>query len=401
MDEKTKKDKLSEIFESDSLGLLAIDEPTAVSASPQDRRLIDSFQEISDFYETNQRCPELSDDIGEYRLASRLSAIKKDPKKVKILLPYDYYNLLNSEETKSISVEELISDDPLGLLDVDDEADSIYTLSHVKPSDRLRPDYIAHRKVCKDFDLYEEAFQRIHDDLKHGRRRLVEFKEGDLREGNYYVLRGVVLYLEKSLAVDQKIEYKSGAKVRREGRTRCIFDNGTESSMLYRSLGKALKLDGFCISNLIEPSDNSVTIDPSDVQNGYIYVLRSLSRAPQIRSIRNLYKIGYCSGDVTTRIKNAIHEPTYLMNDVEVVLTVRCYNLDVPYLEASIHNFFRDVNVYFEVRDDEGVIHFPKEWFTAPLNIIEEAIPLIVDKKIDNYRYDKTLQMIIQKGTSE
>ena len=401
MDEKTKKDKLSEIFESDLLGLLAVDEPKAAPASPQDSRLIDSFQEISDFYETNQRCPELGDDIGEYRLASRLAAIKKDPKKVKTLLPYDYYNLLESEETKSVSVEELITDDPLGLLDGDDEADSIYTLSHVKPSERLRPDYIAHRKVCKDFDLYEEAFQQIHDDLEHGRRRLVEFKEGDLHEGCYYVLRGVVLYLEQNLAVKQKIEYKSGAKVRREGRTRCIFDNGTESSMLYRSLGKALKLDGFCISDLIEQSEGSVSIDASDVQNGYIYVLRSLSRAPQIRSIRNLYKIGYCSGDVTTRIKNAIHEPTYLMNDVEVVLTVRCYNLDVPYLEASIHSFFSNVNVFFEVRDDEGIMHYPKEWFTVPLNIIEEAIPLIVDKKIDSYRYDKNLQRIIQKGTSE
>jgi hypothetical protein len=401
MDEKTKKDKLSEIFESDLLGLLAVDEPKAAPASPQDSRLIDSFQEISDFYETNQRCPELGDDIGEYRLASRLAAIKKDPKKVKTLLPYDYYNLLESEETKSVSVEELITDDPLGLLDGDDEADSIYTLSHVKPSERLRPDYIAHRKVCKDFDLYEEAFQQIHDDLEHGRRRLVEFKEGDLHEGCYYVLRGVVLYLEQNLAVKQKIEYKSGAKVRREGRTRCIFDNGTESSMLYRSLGKALKLDGFCISDLIEQSEGSVSIDASDVQNGYIYVLRSLSRAPQIRSIRNLYKIGYCSGDVTTRIKNAIHEPTYLMNDVEVVLTVRCYNLDVPYLEASIHSFFSNVNVFFEVRDDEGIMHYPNEWFTVPLNIIEEAIPLIVDKKIDSYRYDKNLQMIIQKGTSE
>lgn len=401
MDEKTKKDKLSEIFESDLLGLLAVDEPKATPVSPQDSRLIDSFQEISDFYETNQRCPELGDDIGEYRLASRLAAIKKDPKKVKVLLPYDYYNLLESEETKSISVEELISDDPLGLLDGDDEADSIYTLSHVKPSERLRPDYIAHRKVCNDFDLYEEAFQRIHDDLEHGRRRLVEFKEGDLHEGCYYVLRGVVLYLEQNLAVKQKIEYKSGAKVRREGRTRCIFDNGTESSMLYRSLGKALKLDGFCISDLIEKNESSVSIDSTDVQNGYIYVLRSLSRAPQIRSIRNLYKIGYCSGDVTTRIKNAVHEPTYLMNDVEVVLTVRCYNLDVPYLEASIHSFFSNVNVYFEVRDDEGIMHYPKEWFTVPLNIIEEAIPLIVDKKIDSYRYDKSLQMIIQKGSSE
>lgn len=401
MDEKTKKDKLSEIFESDFLGLLAVDEPKATPVSPQDSRLIDSFQEISDFYETNQRCPELGDDIGEYRLASRLAAIKKDPKKVKTLLPYDYYNLLESEETKSVSVEELISDDPLGLLDGDDEADSIYTLSHVKPSERLRPDYIAHRKVCKDFDLYEEAFQRIHDDLEHGRRRLVEFKEGDLHEGCYYVLRGVVLYLEQNLAVKQKIEYKSGAKVRREGRTRCIFDNGTESSMLYRSLGKALKLDGFCISDLIEKNESSVSIDSTDVQNGYIYVLRSLSRAPQIRSIRNLYKIGYCSGDVTTRIKNAVHEPTYLMNDVEVVLTVRCYNLDVPYLEASIHSFFSNVNVYFEVRDDEGIMHYPKEWFTVPLNIIEEAIPLIVDKKIDSYRYDKNLQMIIEKGSSE
>lgn len=401
MDEKTKKDKLSEIFESDLLGLLAVDEPKNALVSPQDRRLIDSFQEISDFYETNQRCPELGDDIGEYRLASRLAAIKKDPKKVKTLLPYDYYNLLESEETKSVSVEELISDDPLGLLDGDDEADSIYTLSHVKPSERLRPDYIAHRKVCKDFDLYEEAFQRIHDDLEHGRRRLVEFKEGDLHEGCYYVLRGVVLYLEQNLAVKQKIEYKSGAKVRREGRTRCIFDNGTESSMLYRSLGKALKLDGFCISDLIEQNESSVSIDSTDVQNGYIYVLRSLSRAPQIRSIRNLYKIGYCSGDVTMRIKNAVHEPTYLMSDVEVVLTVRCYNLDIPHLEASIHSFFSNVNVYFEVRDDEGVMHYPKEWFTVPLNIIEEAIPLIVDKKINSYRYDKNLRMIIQKGTSK
>ena len=401
MDEKTKKDKLSEIFESDLLGLLAVDEPIVTPVSPQDSRLIDSLQEISDFYETNQRCPELGDDICEYRLASRLAAIKKDPKKVKTLLPYDYYNLLESEETKSVSVEELISDDPLGLLDGDDEADSIYTLSHVKPSERLRPDYIAHRKVCKDFDLYEKAFQRIHDDLEHGRRRLVEFKEGDLHEGCYYVLRGVVLYLEQNLAVKQKIEYKSGAKVRREGRTRCIFDNGTESSMLYRSLGKALKLDGFCISDLIEQNESSISIDSTDVQNGYIYVLRSLSRAPQIRSIRNLYKIGYCSGDVTTRIKNAIHEPTYLMNDVEVVLTVRCYNLDVPYLEASIHSFFSNVNVYFEVRDDEGIMHYPKEWFTVPLNIIEEAIPLIVDKKIDSYRYDNNMQMIIQKGSSE
>ena len=92
MDEKTKK-RLSEIFESDLLGLLTVDEPKTAPVSPQDSRLIDSFQEISDFYETNQRCPELGDDIDEYRLASRLAAIKKDPKKVKTLLPYDCFSV--------------------------------------------------------------------------------------------------------------------------------------------------------------------------------------------------------------------------------------------------------------------------------------------------------------------
>lgn len=398
MDEKTKKEKLSAIFDSDHLGLLTDDSPTKETETTLDRRLIDSFQEISDFFETNHRCPVFSDDIGEYRLASRLEAIKKDPKKVKTLLKYDFYNLLKKEETKSVSVEELIKDDPMGLLDGDDESDSIYHLTHVKPSERIRPDFIAHRKICKDFEFYKGAFQKIHDDLKQGRRKLVEFKEGDLHEGQYYVLRGVVLYLEKNYSIEQKIEYNSGTRIRREGRTRCIFDNGTESSLLYRSLGKALKIDGFCISNEIKQNSNSIKIDPTDVMNGYVYVLRSLSRSPQVRSIRNLYKIGCCSGDVTTRIKNAVNEPTYLMNDVEVVLTVRCYNLNEHYLEDCIHKFFSNVNVYFEVKDDKGIMHYPKEWFSVPLQIIEETIHLIINKKIDNYRYDKELQLIIQKG---
>lgn len=69
----------------------------------------------------------------------------------------------------------------------------------------------------------------------------------------------------------------------------------------------------------------------------------------------------------------------------------------IPYLEASIHSFFSNVNVYFEVRDGEGIMHYPNEWFSVPLSVIEEVIPLIIDKKVDNYRYDRSLQMIIQK----
>jgi hypothetical protein len=326
-----------------------------------------------------------------------LDGIIRDPKKVKILLEFDTYNLLRSEETPSISLDELLTDDPLGLLSSDEESDSIFKLSHVKPTDRLRPDYIARRKVCKDFDMYKAAFNRIHEDLASGRRKLVIFNgQDDLIEGNYFVLRGVVFYLDSDSAGLTEKTYQGQVYRRKDGRTRCIFDNGTESSMLFRSLTNAMRIDGFCISDLQKNDDGTPRIEPEDIQNGYIYVLRSLSRNPQIRQMRNLYKIGYCSGDVTNRIKNAVNQPTYLMSDVEVVLTARCYNLDVPYLETNIHRFFAECNVALEIKDEQGNRHFPREWFTVPISIIEEAIQLIVNREIEFYKYDSSLKMIVK-----
>ncbi len=395
MDDQERKRKLEEIFESDSLGLLANDQEKTSLHTTQEGRLIDSFSEISEFYENHQREPSFGDDIGEYRLASRLEAIKKDPQKVKILLPYDYYNLLKCEETKSLSVDDLIADDPLDLLGDQEETDDIFTMSHVKPSERIRPDYIARRKICKNFDEYEPMFERIHEELASGKRHMVSFKPEDLREGAFYALRGVLFFMETNSAELTEKTYAGELYRRKDGRTRCIFDNGTESTMLYRSLVKAMQHDGFSIS---EKNDelSSPTITDEDRQCGYIYVLRSLSRNPQIRQMRNLYKIGYCSSDVSTRIRNAVHEPTYLMSDVEIVLTVNCYNMEVPYLEDAIHSFFREVNVHFEVSDEKGVIHYPKEWFQAPISVIEEAIRIIVDRKAENYKYDPSVQMIIQ-----
>lgn len=104
-------------------------------------------------------------------------------------------------------------------------------------------------------------------------------------------------------------------------------------------------------------------------------MLRSLSEKPEIAQKKNLYKVGYSIGDITERIKNASVEPTYLMSDVQPVLAVRCFNLNVETLEATIHEFFREVNVVFEVRDNLGTIYHPREWFVAPLEIIQEANP--------------------------
>lgn len=400
MDDETRKSKLQEIFDSDPLGLLDVKQTSKQERREDDWRLREQFAEITQFYEDNQRLPNADGgDISEYTLAARLDGIRRDPKKVKALLDLDTYNLLRAEETPSISLEQLLTEDPLGLLDSDEESDSIFKMSHVKPTDRLRPDYIARRKVCKDFDMYEDAFKRIHADLESGRRKLVVFNgQEDLVEGNYFVLRGVVFYLEVDAASLTEKTYQGQVYRRKDGRTRCIFDNGTESTMLFRSLTNAMRIDGFCISDIQVNDDGTPKIEPDDVQNGYIYVLRSLSRNPKIRQMRNLYKIGYCSGDVTTRIQNAAKEPTYLMSDVEVILTARCYNLDVPYLEANIHRFFGGTNLQLEIRDNQGILHYPREWFVVPLSVVEEAIQLIVKKEIEHYKYDPNMKMIIKTG---
>lgn len=400
MDDATRKSKFQEIFDSDLLGLLDIKETTKQERRDEDWRLKEQFAEITEFYENNQRVPNSDGgDISEYTLAARLDGIRRDPKKVKALLDLDTYNLLRSEETPSISLEKLLTEDPLGLLDSDEESDSIFKLSHVKPTDRLRPDYIARRSACKEFDLYEDAFKRIHADLESGRRKLVAFNgQEDLVEGQYFVLRGVVFYLEVDAANLTEKMYQGQVYRRKDGRTRCIFDNGTESTMLFRSLTNAMRIDGFGISELQANEDGTPKIEPGDMQNGYIYVLRSLNRNPMIRQMHNLYKIGYCSGDVTNRIKNAAKEPTYLMGDVEVVLTARCYNLDVPYLESNIHRFFEKCNLSLEIKDDQGIRHYPREWFVVPISVVEDAIQLIVKKEIEYYTYNPDLEMIVKTG---
>lgn len=390
------QNKFDNIFSDDPLGLLNVQtSEDAPKRTDSEQRLIDSFEEINEYYEANGQEPQLGADIGEFMLASRLQGIRQNPSKVKTLLPFDFYNLLKCEESKSVTVEDILGDDPLNLLlDSSDEGD-IFSLTHVKKCDRIRPDYISRRTVCKNFDEYEAIFQKIHSDLSSGRRKMIEYHPADLSQGKFYVLRGVLVFLEKSEDELQEFAFESGSRMRIDGRTRCIFDNGTESDMLFRSLDKALQKDGFGVSEIIEKNNIVPDITEEDSQNGFIYVLSSLSSNPQIRQIKNLYKVGYCSGDITERIRNAKNEPTYLMSDVHVELAVRCFNLNVPNLESTIHSFFRDVNCAFEVYDGQGNRHYPREWFIAPLEVIEETIQLIVQGKIEQYRYDKTLQQLI------
>lgn len=395
------KDKiLKNIFEDDPLGLLNV-KPTTSPARNEDERLVASFNEINDFYEKNNREPEQGGGIQEFPLYSRLKGLRENPAKIEILKPHDKFGLLNFEIKIIQSFDDIFNDDDLGLLA--DDSEGLFDFKHIKKIDeRASSDFVARRKPCKDFNKYEQQFKDVQRDLKNGKRRLVTFKEENLRAGDFYVHNGILLYLE---SVDEKKEvqeYKSGSRERKDGRTRVLFENGTESNMLFRSLYKALLANGKAVSENVDDVNESFletfsNITEHDEEAGYIYILKSKSDKQEIREIQNLYKIGFSTTNVEDRVKNAIQEPTYLMADVRIVMTYKCYNMNPQKFEQLIHNFFGNSCLNIDVFDKEGNRHTPREWFIAPVGIIDQAIHLIISGDIVKYKYDSKNEEIVTR----
>ncbi|MEY4541845.1 MAG: hypothetical protein RLZZ306_3602 [Bacteroidota bacterium] len=48
-----------------------------------------------------------------------------------------------------------------------------------------------------------------------------------------------------------------------------------------------------------------------------------------------------------------------------------------------------------DIFDNEGIRHTFREWFVAPLSIIENVIEMIISKDIINYYYDEENQKIV------
>ncbi len=114
-----------------------------------------------------------------------------------------------------------------------------------------------------------------------------------------------------------------------------------------------------------------------------------------IASIANLHKIGYSKNDVAGRIKNAEHEPTYLMASVSIIGIWQCFNMNPQKFEQLIHNFFGEVCLDLDVFDDNGKRHRPQEWFIVPIDAINEVIELTIKGSIVNYRYDINQEAVV------
>lgn len=387
MDKNTQR--LRGIFENDPFGLLEI-KPKVTQITSEETRLIERFKEILNFCYQNNREPEPEGSVSERTLYYRLKAIRDNKEKTKLLLEHDSCNLLEKKLENGVkSIDDILNNDYLGILD--SEADNIFELKHV-PKETRMPDYVASRKPCKDFENYETLLKQCQQDIKSGKRQLRPFKyEQQIEKGYFFVLKGVLLYIA-DIGERELIKGKINARLR------CIFENGTESDMLLRSLSAELYKNGRRITEhndkLLDKFNN---ITDEDQESGYIYILESKSDRSEIKAIDNLYKIGFSRIPVEERVKNAEQEPTYLMAPVSIVSVFKCYNINPQKLEQLLHNFFGNSCLNIDIYDKNGQRHTPREWFIAHISIIEEAIQLIINGKIVAYKYDSAQQIIIGK----
>lgn len=387
------KDALQKILDDDDLGLLNI-KPKRSSITV-DERLLQSFQQINDFYKQHGKEPESNPaNILEFQLYNRLKGLRANKEKCEVLQELDEYKILNYvEPAKPISsVADIFDDDAFGLLD--DSADDIFNLKHVSKSRMVMPEKIAQRKKCEDFDQFENLFKQCHAELTSGIREARQFTgEQQIKHGHFFVLHGIMVYVSE---VGEK-EVKNG-KV--NARLRCIFENGTESNMLLRSLATELYKDETG-RRILDHHDKALEaleqIKEEDEKTGYLYVLQSLSQVPEIANTKNLYKIGYSTIPVQERIKNAVEEPTYLMAPVKVISVFECYNLNPQKFELLLHTFFGGSCLDVDVFDKDGKRFSPREWFIAPINIIEAAVQLIINGEIVHYRFDELLHEIVER----
>lgn len=376
------KNNLATIFEDDDMGIL--DVPQKENPLTSDDRLISSFEEINDFIDETNRLPEPSQDVHEFLLYKRLNSIRNNDNKSKFLLPFDRHNIISKAKESEDTLEDILSQDELDILNVNDE-NNLFSLKNVP---KEKPEYIAQREKCRDFDQFSKLFVQCHEGLKSKKLALKNFShQHQIQEGRFFVHQGLLVYIAK-------IESPKDVFGRMKSRLRCIYENGTESNMFLRSLSSQLYKDGKVVFDSNNSDEPLELIKDEDISTGYIYVLKSLSDNPEISNIKNLYKIGYSSKPVEDRIRNAVNDPTYFMAPVEIVATYKCYNLNPHKFENIIHRFFNDVRLDAEIINKLGFKHSASEWFSVPIEAIDQAVNMIIEGDVIDYYYDKENESI-------
>jgi hypothetical protein len=363
----------------------------AITYSPQEARLIAGFEDILKFYEEHQRAPQHGDDndIFERIYAVRLDQLRKIAPSAAYLKALDQYGLL---EGIGEAPHELNDDEILANFDIDvsvDDADDITSLRHVSPIEHRRAaEEIANREVCRDFGRFKPLFDQVKVEVEQSVRETRNgIKSEDVKIGSFFILNGQMAYV-----ADKGEEFKAPNEQHWDARLRVIFDNGTESDLLWRSLLRSANADK--AARTITTLDSGPLfddVDTSENETGTIYVLRSLSELPEIAPIRDaILKIGVTGSDVKKRVANAKNEATYLLGAVEIVDEYTLYNINRVKLERLLQRIFSKARLEITIKDRFGKPVQPNEWFLTTPAAVAEAVELIKDGRIKQATYDHT-----------
>ncbi|MCR5914151.1 GIY-YIG nuclease family protein [Corynebacterium sp. zg254] len=379
------KDQLDALIASDTDGLL--DMPDEPRPTTELDRLVRAFAEINEFYDEHGREPSPETlTIAERTLGARLVGIRASEQKIQELTEHDRHGLLQPAPAPS-SLDELLARDTLGLAD-----DPTGLLDTSTLPARKSPEDGGERAVrvkAKDFQAYAQHFAAKHAGLAEGTWALTKFTgESSIHEGRFFVINGVMCFVAE-------VKEPHVARGENKPRLNVVFENGTQSAMYRESLAKRLyETGGQAVTRTTMSADE---IGDADEETGYLYVLRSLSEHPDIRSLRNLYKIGFTRGSVEARIAGAEKSATYLMAPVEIVARYKAYNLRPSALEHLIHRVFAAVRLDATVVNSAGVSVGATEWFIAPLPIIDKALELIISGEIVDYVYDPAVEDLVRR----
>jgi len=359
--------------------------------TPREERVIAGFEEIQRFVDQHGRAPQHGEDrdIFERLCAVRLDRLREQADCRTLLEPLDHQGLLEEGKRARPGFSEGIDDNALlEQLGVNATAPSDITqLRHVRSFvEKREAEEIANRQKCEDFDRFKVLFQQVQVELDNGLRQTRPFElKAEIEPGSWFIVGGQKAY------VATVGEIFTNPQGRTDARLRVIFDNGTESNMLMRSLQRALNKDeaGRRITDPVAGPLFSGESADGDQASGTIYVLRSKSDHPTVAANRKLvHKIGVTNSSIERRLAGARLQPTFLMADVEVVATYKLFNLGRAKLESLIHRIFAPARLDIEILDRFGRPIVPEEWFLVPLKAIDDAVEKIKDGTISEYVYD-------------
>jgi hypothetical protein len=301
MAKKTKQVTDEDLDLLDELGVET--EPVSTGGcTPREQRIIAGFGEIERFVEEHGRLPEHGEgrDIFERIYAVRLDRIRESAECREVLKDLDSRQLLGNEGSGP-TVDEDVRDDEdlLAALGVESSSGSdITNLVHIRPRSEINAaEEVAQRTPCPNFHLFKPLFETVHQELLAGERKTVKFGErASIKEGHLFILDGQMVFVAN---VGEEFVTDYG---KTDHRLRVIYDNGTESDLLLRSLQRALYKDKSSRRVTDREHLGPLFLDneeEGDQATGYVYVLRSQSDHPFVTEHRiAIHKIGVTGGGV-------------------------------------------------------------------------------------------------------